>query len=74
MCASGFRAPLRSPQDWPSICATTLIYRLIHHADVLTVEGESYRLREAEKRAGKSVESAKRPLKSASPSDMQAAP
>jgi len=44
-------------QDWPSIfpnasCATALIDRVIHHADVLAIEGESYRLREAEKRAG----------------------
>jgi IstB-like ATP binding protein len=34
-------------------CATALIDRVIHHADVLAIEGESYRLREAEKRAGK---------------------
>jgi DNA replication protein DnaC len=43
-------------QDWPSIfpnasCATALIDRVIHHADVLAIEGESYRLREAERRA-----------------------
>jgi DNA replication protein DnaC len=52
-------------QDWPSVfpnatCATALIDRVIHHADVLAIEGESYRLREAEKRAGKDTESAKR--------------
>jgi hypothetical protein len=52
-------------QDWPSIfpnatCATALIDRVTHHADVLAIEGESYRLREAEKRAGK-TEGAKRP-------------
>ncbi len=44
--------------------ATALIDRVIGHADVLAVEGESNRLREAEKRAGKSVESAKRRLAS----------
>jgi DNA replication protein DnaC len=53
-------------QDWPSIfpnatCATALIDRVIHHADVLAIEGESYRLREAEKRAGKSTGATKRP-------------
>ena len=40
-------------KDWPSIfpnatCATALIDRVIHHADVIAVEGKSYRLREAE--------------------------
>lgn len=40
-------------KDWPSIfpnatCATALIDRVIHHADVISVEGKSYRLREAE--------------------------
>jgi DNA replication protein DnaC len=52
-------------QDWPSIfpnatCATALIDRVIHHADVLAIEGESYRLREAEKRAGKPADGPKR--------------
>ena len=37
---------------WPTIfpnatCATALIDRVIHHADVIAIEGESYRLREA---------------------------
>jgi DNA replication protein DnaC len=39
--------------DWPSIfpsatSATALIDRVIHHADVIAIEGKSYRLREAE--------------------------
>jgi DNA replication protein DnaC len=39
--------------DWPSIfpnasCVTALIDRLTHHADIALIEGESYRLREAE--------------------------
>jgi DNA replication protein DnaC len=29
-------------------CATALIDRLVHHAEILTIEGESYRRREAE--------------------------
>jgi DNA replication protein DnaC len=43
-------------RDWPSIfpnatCATALIDRVIHHADVIAIEGKSYRLRQAEDRA-----------------------
>ena len=38
--------------DWPTVfpsatSATALIDRIVHHADVITIEGESYRLREA---------------------------
>lgn len=48
-------------QDWPSIfpnatCATALIDRVVHHADVIAIEGESYRLRQAEQQ-----KSARRP-------------
>lgn len=40
-------------KEWPTIfpnatCATALIDRVIHHADVIGIEGRSYRLREAE--------------------------
>jgi DNA replication protein DnaC len=43
-------------KDWASIfpnatCATALIDRIIHHADVISIEGKSYRLREAENAA-----------------------
>jgi len=39
--------------DWPAIfpnasCVTALVDRLTHHADIALIEGESYRLREAE--------------------------
>jgi DNA replication protein DnaC len=39
--------------DWGTIfpnaaCAHALIDRVVHHADVVTIEGESYRLRESE--------------------------
>ena len=39
--------------DWPTVfpnatCATALIDRLVHHADVLAIKGESYRRKEAE--------------------------
>lgn len=38
--------------DWPSIfpnaaCTTALIDRIVHHADVVPIEGDSYRRREA---------------------------
>lgn len=38
--------------DWPTIfpnatCATALIDRTVHHADVIAIEGDSYRRREA---------------------------
>ena len=40
-------------RDWSTIfpnamCATALIERLIHHADVISIQGKSYRAREAE--------------------------
>jgi len=40
-------------KNWPTVfpnatCATALIDRVIHHADVIGIEGKSYRLREAE--------------------------
>jgi DNA replication protein DnaC len=40
-------------RDWPTIfpnaaCVTALIDRVIHHADVVSIEGDSYRKREAE--------------------------
>jgi len=39
--------------QWPSIfpnaaCATALIDRVVHHADVIAIEGDSYRRRDAE--------------------------
>ena len=42
--------------DWPTIfpnatCATALIDRIVHHADVIAIEGKSYRLRQAEEQS-----------------------
>lgn len=50
-------------KDWPTIfpnatCATALIDRVIHHADVIGIEGKSYRLREAEDGAAARKETA----------------
>jgi DNA replication protein DnaC len=40
-------------RDWPTIfpnttCATALIDRVVHHADVIAIRGDSYRAREAD--------------------------
>jgi DNA replication protein DnaC len=52
-------------RDWPTIfpnatCATALIDRVVHHADVIVIKGESYRRREAELEA-KAKRSRKKP-------------
>jgi DNA replication protein DnaC len=41
-------------REWPTIfpnaaCVTAMVDRIVHHADILTIEGDSYRRREAEK-------------------------
>lgn len=50
-------------KEWPTVfpnatCATALIDRIIHHADVIGIEGESYRLREAKSAAAASEKKA----------------
>lgn len=42
-------------KDWPttfpnSACTTALIDRIVHHADVIVIEGDSYRRREAQQK------------------------
>ena len=51
--------------DWPTIfpnaaCATALIDRVIHHADIISIEGQSYRRRAAEESAAARKTKAKR--------------
>lgn len=51
-------------KEWPTVfpnatCATALIDRIIHHADVISIEGESYRLREAKSAAAAAEKKAK---------------
>lgn len=55
-------------KEWPTIfpnatCATALIDRVIHHADVISIEGKSYRLREAEEAAAKKEPTKPKPKK-----------
>ena len=45
-----------------AVCATALVERVIHHADVVTIEGESDRLRESETDA-KARRAARKPPK-----------
>ncbi|MGH8702085.1 MAG: ATP-binding protein [Burkholderiales bacterium] len=44
-------------------CVGTLIDRLVHRAEILTLEGESYRLKEAEERAARKSKSRTTPRK-----------
>jgi DNA replication protein DnaC len=49
--------------DWPTIfpnatCATALIDRIVHHADVIAIEGQSYRLRQAKQRKNAPLQAA----------------
>lgn len=42
--------------DWSEVfpnaaCVVSLVDRLIHHSEVISIEGESYRLKEAKERA-----------------------
>lgn len=51
--------------EWHTIfptatCATALIERVVHHADVVKIEGNSYRLRESEQAASERRESRRR--------------
>jgi len=56
--------------EWHTIfpnatCATALVERVVHHADIVKIEGKSYRLRESESEATTRRESrrAKKPVK-----------
>jgi DNA replication protein DnaC len=58
-------------RDWSTIfpnamCATALIERIVHHADVISIQGKSYRAREAEQ---DTKERAKRRAKTKPPPD-----
>jgi DNA replication protein DnaC len=57
-CGSILLTTNLSFKDWPQHfpgagCVTAMIDRLTHHAEILTLEGKSYRLREADERQRK---------------------
>jgi DNA replication protein DnaC len=39
-------------------CVVSIVDRLVHHSEIIVIEGESYRMREAKERAGKNKKSA----------------
>lgn len=48
----------RAFAEWSEVfpnaaCVVSIVDRLIHHRDIIVIEGESYRMREAIERAGK---------------------
>jgi DNA replication protein DnaC len=38
-------------------CVVSIVDRLVHHSEILVIEGESYRMREAKERAGRKKKS-----------------
>lgn len=51
--------------DWPEVfpnaaCVVSLVDRLIHHSEVISIEGESYRLKEAKERSEQRVRQSKK--------------
>jgi DNA replication protein DnaC len=54
--------------EWPGVfpnaaCVVTLVDRLIHRCEVISVDGKSYRMKEAEERAAKKQQKRKPPTK-----------
>jgi len=52
--------------EWPSVfpnaaCVVTLVDRLLHRAELVAIEGDSYRLREAQERQQRRTSSRRRP-------------
>jgi DNA replication protein DnaC len=54
-------------------CVVSIVDRLVHHAEILVIEGESYRMREARERAARRAPGNPRPrrpaTKTANPGD-----
>lgn len=51
--------------EWPGVfpnaaCVVSLVDRLIHHSEVISIEGESYRLKEAKERSEQRVRQSKK--------------
>ena len=58
--------------EWPSVfpnaaCVVTLVDRLLHRAELVAIEGESYRLREAQERQQRRTASRRKPKDPSSP-------
>ena len=52
---TGIRTTNKPFAEWPTVfpnaaCVVTLVDRLLHRAELVVIEGESYRLREAQER------------------------
>ena len=50
--------PNRGFAEWGEVfpnaaCVVSIVDRLVHHSEILVIEGESYRMKEAKERAGK---------------------
>ena len=41
-------------------CVVSIVDRLVHHSEILVIEGESYRMKEAKERAGRKKKAPKR--------------
>ena len=41
-------------------CVVSIVDRLVHHSEILVIEGESYRMKEAKERAGRKEKRPKR--------------
>ena len=50
-------------------CVVSIVDRLIHHAEILVIEGDSYRMREAKQRAERKTKPRKRRTQSRDPSE-----
>ena len=52
-------------QEWSEVfpnaaCVVSLVDRLVHHSEIITIEGESYRLKEAKERRQRQTASRRR--------------
>ena len=65
LCIKKFDALNRPFGEWNEVfpnaaCVVSLVDRLIHHAEILALQGKSYRLKEAQERAEQRVRQRRR--------------
>ena len=58
LCITVFAALNRPFAEWNDVfpsaaCVVSIVDRLVHHSEILVIEGESYRMREAKERASR---------------------